>query len=367
MDRKLLWYTLWVAIFTAIAFMLLRHQSLLSLSNALHGAKGGALVTKVSLEKLLPQERAVKHIGATFERIQLHAKPGRSAGKEVVRKGYLFRRPTAVATVIMFHGFMCDKTDILFLGSMFKDYNLLAFDFRGHGEDTAGQCCTFGADEAFDVLAAVEFVRADQQMAKLPLIAYGFSMGAVSSIQAHAKFGPLFDCAIWDCPFDSTAELLARCISVLKLNILGYSFVLPGRKFLKKYAYNRYVQSLLKMALKTVANMDASQVETQMVPVDTVASAQKVSIPAYYIVCKNDGKAPPTAVRRLYDASLGFKRLWVTNGRRHFDSFFYNPDEYAHRIQKFIKKFLDGRLSKQRTEKIIYDPDTQAQKQPISL
>jgi esterase/lipase len=312
---------------------------------------------KNAFEKLRSQERVFEHIGAIFENIELHARPGRSAGKEVVRKGYLFRRPGAAATVIIFHGFMCDKVDVLFLCSLFKDYNVLIFDFRGHGEATAGQCCTFGSDESLDVLAAVEFVRADKDMAKLPLIAYGFSMGAVASIKAHADFGPLFDCAIWDCPFDSTSELMARCINTLQLNLFGYTFVLPGRHFLKKYAYNKYVQSVLKMALKTVANMDASAIETYMMPIDTVANAQHVSIPALYIVCKNDAKAPPNAVRYIYDASVGFKRLWITNGRRHFDSFFYNPDEYIYKIQRFLKKFLTRTLSTQQTAKIIYDPD----------
>lgn len=320
-------------------------------------AWGEGKVVKGGFEKLRAQERAYKHIGANFENIELYARPGLSAGTQVVRKGYLFRRPGAIATVIVFHGFMCDKVDVLFLCSMFKEYNVLIFDFRGHGEATQGQCCTFGSDEAYDVLAAVEFVRADKQMAKLPLIAYGFSMGAVASIKAHADFGPLFDCAVWDCPFDSTSDLLARCINTLQLNLFGYTFALPGRHFLKKYAYNRYVQSMLKMALKTVANMDASQIEARMVPIDTVASAQRVSMPTLYIVCKNDAKAPPVAVRRIYDASVGFKRLRVTNGRRHFDSYFYNPGEYEYIVTNFIKKFLTGRLSKQRTEKIVYDQD----------
>lgn len=303
------------------------------------------------------EEHVFKHTGVIFEEIELHALPGLSAGKKVIRKGFLLRRPNARATVIIFHGFMCDKSDILFMAAMFKEYNVLIFDFRGHGELTQGQCSTFGSDESYDVLAAVEFVRADKTLKTLPIIAYGFSMGAVASIKAHADFGPLFDAAIWDCPFDSTSELLVRCISQLQLNIFGYTFVLPGRSFLKKYAYNRYVQSLLKLALKTVANVDASQIETRMVPIDTVVNAQHISMPTLFIVCKNDAKAPPIAVRRIYDAALGDKSLWITNGRRHFDSYFYEPDEYEYRVRRFIEKFLDGRLSKQKKQKVVYDPD----------
>lgn len=309
------------------------------------------------VHKKLP--KMMKYAGADVEKVVLYSQPGMSGAKKLVLNGLLFRRPGAKAVVLMCHGFMCNTTDVLCLSSIFKNYHVLVFDFRGHGEGATQQCCTFGHDEAYDVLSAVEFIKADKDLNRLPLIVWAFSMGAVAAIRAEKEFGPLFDLSIYDCPFDSTSELLARCISNLRLNLLGYNFALPGRKFLKKYAYNRYVQSLLKMALKTVANMDSMNIETRMVPVDTVANASAIVSPTFFIVCKNDQKAPPIAVERIFHAATKspIKILWESNGRRHFDTYFYKPQEYDYRVNRFIEKFLSGALLKKKPEKVIYDSE----------
>jgi hypothetical protein len=238
---------------------------------------------------------------------------------------------------------------------LFSDYHVVVFDFRAHGELAQGQCCTFGSDEAYDIKAAVEFIRSDNQLKNLPIISWAFSMGAVASIEAQARFGKLFDCAIWDCPFDSTEELLARSIQNLHITVLGHTFRVPGRSFLIKYAYNPYVQSVLKMALRTIANIDASLVPTRLVPIDVVASAQKITIPVFFITCQKDTKAPPVAVRHICDAVPGFTRLWITEGEYHFRSFFQNPEKYQRKVLHFIEKFLDGGLSKKIQKKVWID------------
>lgn len=288
------------------------------------------------------------------ESIRFTAQVSKSSHQRIERRGMLVRKPGARAVILLCHGFMCNKEDIRFLRLLFDKYTTLSFDFRAHGEQTHSQTCTFGALEMFDVIGAAEFIKSQPDLKNLPLIVYGFSMGAVSSIraQAHAK---LFDAAIWDCPFDSTDKLIERCIERLKLNVAGYEFALPGRGMLKRYAYNSYVQDILKAALKTVAKMDASCINTCMEPIDTVAAAEKVSIPSFFITCRNDAKAPPAAVTSVYNATKGFKRFWITNGRHHFDSFFYNPERYARYINEFITDFLNGSYKKQEQSKIWED------------
>ncbi len=39
-----------------------------------------------------------------------------------------------------------------------------------------------------------------------------------------------------------------------------------------------------------------------------------------------------------------YKVLWLTNGRRHFDSYFYNPEKYVKEIRTFIDKAVNGSL-----------------------
>ena len=49
--------------------------------------------------------------------------------------------------------------------------------------------------------------------------------------------------------------------------------------------------------------------------------------------------------------------LWLTNGRRHFDSYFYNPEKYMKEVRSFIDKVVSGSIKDKQLQKIIEDPD----------
>lgn len=305
------------------------------------------------------QQKKVHWKNMVEERVEFAVQYSKNSKQRIVRKGILIRKPKSRAVILICHGFMCDKDDVRFLRTLFKDYTTLSFDFRAHGECIAGQYCTLGSREMYDVIGAVDFIKSQPGLKDLPLIVYGFSMGAVSSIMAQAEMGNLFDAAIWDCPFDSTDKIIERSIERLKINVSGYEFNLPGRSILKKYAYNAYVQEILKAALKTVAKMDATAINTSIEPVDTVNAAKNISIPTLFITCKNDTKAPVEAVSAVYENVTGYKRLWLTHGRYHFDSYFYNPEKYRYRVKTFISQFLDGKLAKDPHKSGIWDDSPQ--------
>lgn len=301
-------------------------------------------------------QKQKKYFGtAQEEAVTFYVQQNAHTNNTIARNGVLVRKPDARATVLICHGFMCDKDDIRFLRSIFADYNTLTFDFRAHGENIEGQCCTFGRDEAYDVIGAVKFIKSQPDLKDKPVIAYGFSMGAAASIIAQSMDNSLFTAAIWDCPFDSTENIIGRGIENLKITMFGHDFAIPCRSFLHKYAYNPYVQSLLKVALKAVAKMDATQVNTCIAPVNPAQAIKHVAIPCLIIGCRNDEKAPIEAVRSVYDGAAGYKRLWVTNGRRHFDSFFYNPEKYVYKVKQFIEKVLDDTLAHTQQQKITED------------
>ncbi len=302
---------------------------------------------RISYAERIPQSyQASLPIGSSAEEIvHFTSQYGKNSNERLVRTGILVRKPESRATILICHGFMCDKDDVRFLRSIFDNYTTMTFDFRAHGEKVNDQICTLGSREMYDVIGAVDFIKNDPQLKDTPLIVYGFSMGAVASILAQAQEPSLFDAAIWDCPFDSTDNVLGRMIDRIKISIGSYEFGLPGKTYLKKYVYNSYIQEFLKSALKTITKMDTSAVKTCIEPVNTVGAAQKISIPALVITCHNDRKAPPAAVTSVYENLQGYKRLWLTKGRTHFDSFFYSPERYAHRIRWFIEKFLDDKLT----------------------
>lgn len=161
---------------------------------------------------------------------------------------------------------------------------------------------------------------------------------------------------ILDCPFESTEKVIKKGLKNLKLSLFGYEFDMPGRSILEKYAFHPYVQSFIKVLLKTVAHMDPKNIQTYIYPISPADSIKKVSVPCFFIHCKNDEKISVNSIRTIYNNAGGYKALWLTNGRRHFDSFFYNPEKYTRKIHKFLEKVVSGELYVHGREKITEDP-----------
>ena len=303
-------------------------------------------------------EQNNKYVKGTEKSVIFEAQKNDTDQSTIQRNGILVVKPDAKATILMCHGFMCNKTDIKCLRNIFEDYNSMTFDFRGHGENTEGQCCSFGRDEAYDVIGAIKFIKSQPELAHLPIIVYGFSMGAAAAIRAQALDNSLFEAAIFDCPFDSTENVLARSIEKLKISFFGHEIMLPARvrAFFHKYAYNHYVQSVLKALLKTVAHMDATPINTCIKQVNPQEDIKKITVPLLIIGCTNDDKVPQEAVESIYDGAAGFKRLWITNGRHHFDSYFYNPEKYVHKVKKFLENVINKKYINKIPQKMVKDP-----------
>jgi hypothetical protein len=297
--------------------------------------------------------------GTTLEKVVIFPQEQHGSEKKIKRNGLLFQHKNAKATVLICHGFMCDKYDAGMFRGMFKRsmFNVMTFDFRGHGKENNGQYCTFGRDEALDVIAAARFLRSHPELKDMPLFVYGFSMGAVSAIEAQALVTRLFDAMILDCPFDSSEKVIKTGLDGLRFSIFGYEFEIPGRNLLEKYAFHPYVQSLVKTVLRLVSQMDATSMRTNFCPVHPVESIKKITVPCFFIHCKNDEKVSVEQVRSIYEGAAGWKQWWLSGGRRHCDSAIYQPEEYARRVREFLVRILRGHLHTVRSGEIIEDED----------
>ncbi len=303
----------------------------------------------------------------TIQRVNLVSKENEKSDKTLIRKGILFTYPNAKANMVISHGFMCDKFDVGFLRNMFPkgQYNFLTFDFRAHGEVKDDQLCTFGKDESFDVSAAAHYFKQHPDLKHLPTIAYGFSMGAVATIEAQAKDSSLFQAMILDCPFDSTESIVKKSLQGLKVSLFGYEVDLPGRSYLERYAFHPYVQSFIKFMLKTVAHMDAQNIQTFMHRFSPAHSIKNINVPCFFIHCKNDQRVSVDAIKSIFNGAKGPKLLWVSNGRRHYDSIFYNPEKYQKRITTFFNQVLDGSISREPLYVVIEDKDEEGMRNLI--
>ncbi len=293
---------------------------------------------------------------ATEERVTFQSRESVDSDKKITRKGILLKRPDAQATVLICHGFSADKYDVSFLHMLFNEYNSMTFDFRAHGEDTQGQECTLGRNEAFDVMAASAFLRNHPECKGKPLFIYGFSMGAVASIIAQASDSGVCDAMILDCPFDSSDKLLERGLEECKMNVFGYRVRIPGAEMFKKHVYSPYVQSFLKKMLRTFTHFDDSNITFNLQPIYPEEAVKYVEVPCFFIGCVNDKKAPEEAVLSVYSGAKGFKRCWIDpDGWRHFHTIFRQMHKYFYRVDKFIKSILDGSYKNKPQEKIKKD------------
>jgi len=308
--------------------------------------------------KLLRSRRDIVQDGFV-DQVVLFPRESVELPNKIERNAVLLRYPEAEATIVISHGFMCDKFDSFFLRNLFpkKKFNVLTFDYRAHGEKREGQQCTFGKNEVYDLMSAVDFIKNYEPTSSKPIYVYGFSMGAATALLAQEKRPDLFSGMILDCPYDSTENIIKKSIDNLRFSVGGYDFYLPGNGLLKKYAFHPYVQEMIKIMLKSVAHMDTQTINTSIYPVSPSSAAKKITIPCFFIHCKQDEKVPLDAVQRIYNNYGGHKKLWVTNGRRHYDSYFYNPEMYTQRVRRFLDLVHTKKFGQKYKKKMIEDKE----------
>jgi pimeloyl-ACP methyl ester carboxylesterase len=304
-------------------------------------------------------QRLIKN--GVLEKVVIHPQSEVGSRRRIIRKGILTHYDNAEATILVCHGFMCEKFDVGIFRRIFprRRFNVMIFDFRAHGENPEGQCCTFGRDEALDVIAAAKFLKTHPAAKDKPIIAYGFSMGAVAAIEAQSRDSSLFEAMILDCPFDSSENVLKRGLENTKFNLFGYEFSVPCRSLLERYAFHPYVQSLVRSVLKTVAHMDPKNIAINICRIHPTQSIGRVTIPCFFIHCKNDEKISVEGIKSVFSRAAGPKMLWLTRGRCHFDSYFYNPEKYTERVRAFLNQVLNGEFQKGEKQEIIEDDDTE--------
>ncbi|WP_298298652.1 alpha/beta fold hydrolase [Hydrotalea sp.] len=108
-------------------------------------------------------------------------------------------KDSAPGTIIVFHGHGSNKSALIPEERAFHTmgYQVLAVDFRAHGNST-GAACTVGYKEAADVKAAYDYVKAHTLQ---PIILYGISLGAATIVQAMQQYALSPDKVILEMPF----------------------------------------------------------------------------------------------------------------------------------------------------------------------
>ncbi|HEX4053031.1 MAG TPA: alpha/beta fold hydrolase [Tepidisphaeraceae bacterium] len=135
-------------------------------------------------------------------------------------------------TLLICPGSRGSKAGYLLLTEEFLDngYNVLTFDFRGHGQSD-GQIITFGDHERRDVLGAVRWLRDSKPAACRRIVAVGIDTGAAALLAAAAEPSPegraLSALAVFGC-YDRFDHLAASAAQIYREPLLQWLVVRIG-------------------------------------------------------------------------------------------------------------------------------------------
>ncbi len=219
-------------------------------------------------------------------------------------------------TLIVCHGLGANKSDFteLAVELSMDGYNILLFDFRGHGESER-KASTFGHLEQSDLLSALKYVRSRNDVDGEKIGVYGFSMGGAVAILTAAKTSDI-KAVISDSSYTSLKEQGKRLFEV--------SF-LPSFLFFKPLVW----------MYEAFFRVDADEIS----PVSRIGEISPRGV--MIIGGGADEQMPSSDAMRLFAAAKEPKELWLIPGAVHGGTVYMAGDEYKKRISGFLKQAFD--------------------------
>jgi alpha-beta hydrolase superfamily lysophospholipase len=257
-------------------------------------------------------KRTPAALGLPFEDVRFATSDG------VRLAGWLVPCPEARGNVIFCHGHGRNRGHVAGLLPTLHELglNVLAFDFRGHG-DSEGHTSTFGHREVRDLVAAADYIHA--RYPDRPLFLVGISLGAAVSLQALPRLPEVQ--GVWS----------EGCFSRLS-NVVENEFA----------AVPAGMRGPLLALYYRLAWADSGLWGPEISP---SAALGGLSVPIYFCHGEEDELVPLSEGEALYQAYNGPKqRFWVPNAS-HYNLRQRNRDEYLERL----RTFLNARLAPSRS------------------
>lgn len=234
----------------------------------------------------LPNKYTPKDLGFSYEEITFPATDGKNLS------GWLVYSPEARGTIICCHGYPANKSDIFPAASfLYPKFNLFLFDFRGHG-DSQGRLVSFGLREDRDILGAIDYIRRNPKISKLPVGIWGYSFGGAVAIKACMQSKEI-KALVTDSTYASFPEMIIQYYG--NLGPLKYLFGSMG-----KFLGNIFVKGKGRLS--------------QLSPENFIDS---LNIPILIIHASDDPFIPVEHAKRLYQRAEHPKELLITLDKMH--------------------------------------------------
>jgi alpha-beta hydrolase superfamily lysophospholipase len=251
--------------------------------------------------------RTPSAFGLTFEDVRFRT------ADDVELAGWFVPHPRPRANVIFCHGHGRNRGHVGGLLPTFHDLglNVLAFDFRGHG-DSEGHTSTFGSREVQDLRAAAEYLNA--KCPGQPLLLVGVSLGAAVCLQTVPDLPEVR--GVW------SEGAFARLG-----NAVDNEFApLPG--LLRGPVIGGYYLA---------GWLDCGFWAPSVNPIDRLS---RTDVPIFFCHGEKDELVPVAEGQALCESYAGPKDHWWVAGASHYDVRQRNKTEYLGRLRVFMEACL---------------------------
>ena len=216
-------------------------------------------------------------------------------------------------TIIMSHGYSGNRIEenvgFLPLGKSFAEngYRVVMFDFRASGL-SGGKMITVGAKEKLDLLGVINWVETNTVE---PIILYGISMGAATSILAGSE-NENVQAVIADSPFSDLRDYLETNLPVWT--------GLPDFPF----------TPVIIRTIPIITELDPNEAS----PITQVKTLYPR--PVLFIHAKGDSYIPYTESVKMVENYSDKFQLWTPDGSEHVKAYVDYQEEYLERVFAFL-------------------------------
>lgn len=237
-------------------------------------------------------------------------------------EGWTIPSDPAHPWILLCHGLGSNRADLLDMAASLHhaSFNLLLFDFRGHG-GSAGRATSFGWHEQRDLEGALAFLGRHPDVPPRPYGVYGISMGGAVALMVAVRDERLGAVAA-DSPYTSLEQTLGHHLT----------FLYP---WLPKIPFLWFVLTTYRLRF----GIWPRQVSPQ-------ESTARLSPRALLLIQgDNDSRIPVEGTSALFAAAGEPKELLILEGGGHLEGFALDPSRYTDRLIRFFRTHLHEKLS----------------------
>jgi hypothetical protein len=219
--------------------------------------------------------------------------------------------------VLLFHGVADNRIGVLEHARilLLAGYNVTMMDARAHGA-SEGPMATYGWLERNDTKAIVNALEASEHPRHLFVL--GESMGAGIALQS-AAVEPRIEAVVAEASFANLQEAAYDYAGLRRYPWLGKTWFAPG------------TWTMLYRG-ESLAGFPAAEVS----PEKAVAAR---AFPVFLICDANDVALPCRHTKRIYDAAVGPKQIWIVPRAYHTAALGYEPVEFRRRVLDFFAQY----------------------------